>query len=124
MSEPDGMNEKDRSLLVATEVARAARTRLNATLGSIQRRLSPRALVDDAWRGVRERSVGIAEETVSLAKRHPIETAAAAAVVTGVIAGRPIAQALSRLFSRRKETSSEPASSSSHSTQDQGAPGP
>jgi hypothetical protein len=106
------MNEQDRQLLVATAVARAARTRLSATLGAIQRRVTPRALVDDAWREVRERGVGIAEETVSLAKRHPVETAAAAAVVTGVIARRPIINALSRLFSRRKEPSSKSTSSS------------
>jgi hypothetical protein len=61
---------------------------------------------------VRERGVGIAEETVSLARRHPVEAAAAAAVVTGVIARRPILNALSRLFSRRKETSPRSTSSS------------
>ena len=105
------MSEQDRRLADATSVARAARMRLSTTLGTIQRRLSPRTLVDDAWRGVREKSVGIAEDTVSLARRHPVETAAAAAVVTGVIARKPIAQALTRLFSRRKETSVDSASS-------------
>ena len=105
------MKDEVRELLVATAVARAARTRLNATLGAIQRRVTPRALVDDALREVRERSVGLAEETVSLARRHPVETVAAAAVVTGVIARKPILQAVSRLFSRRKETS--PSSTSS-----------
>lgn len=104
------MKEADR-LADATESARAARARLNATLGRIQRRLSPRMLVDDAWRGVRDKSAVLAEDTVSLARRHPVETAAAAAVVTGVIARKPIVKAISRLFGRR-ETSSEPASSS------------
>jgi len=105
------VKEQDRELLVATAVARAARTRLAATIGAIQRRVTPRALVDDALREVRERGAGLAEGTVSLAKRHPVETVAAAAVVTGVIARKPIWHAVSRLFSRRKETSSPSAGS-------------
>jgi hypothetical protein len=98
------MTEQEHRVASARAVANAARARLSATVGSIQHRLSPRTLVDDAWRGVRDRSVNIAEETVSLAKRHPVETAAAAVVVTGVLARRPIRQAIARLFSRRKET--------------------
>jgi ElaB/YqjD/DUF883 family membrane-anchored ribosome-binding protein len=109
------VSHQNRQLERATATARAARDRLNATLGAVQRRLSPHSLVDGAWRKVRNKSVDIAEDTVSLAKRHPVETAAAAAVVTGVIARRPIAQALSRLFSRRKETSSGATGSSTDS---------
>ena len=105
------MREEDRELLVATAGARAARTRLASTIGAIQRRVTPRALVDDALREVRERGAAVAEETVSLARRHPVEAVAAAAVVTGVIARKPIWQAMSRLFSRRKETSPPPTSS-------------
>jgi hypothetical protein len=112
------VSDQDRQLERATATARAARSRLHATLGAIQRRLSPHSLVDDAWRKVRDKSVDIAGDTVSLAKRHPVETAAAAAVVTGVIARRPLAHALSRLFSRRKETSSDAAGSAI------GSPGP
>lgn len=106
------MKGQDHELLVATADARAARTRLSSTVAAIQRRLTPRALVDDALREVRERGAAVAEETVSLARRHPVETVAAAAVVTGVIARKPIWHAVSRLFSRRRETSAPPTSSS------------
>jgi hypothetical protein len=107
------VKEPDRELLVAAAVARAARTRLSATIGAIQRRVTPSALVDEALREVRERSAAVAGETVSLAKRHPIEAVTAAAVVTGVIARKPIWQAVSRLFSRDKKETSSPSTSSS-----------
>jgi hypothetical protein len=106
------VREQDRELMVAAAVARAARTRLAATIGAIQRRVTPSALVDDALREVRERSTAVAQETVSFAKRHPVEAVAAAAVVTGVIARKPIWHAVSRLFSRRKETSNPSTGSS------------
>lgn len=79
-----------------------ARSRLTGTLGDIQRRVHPQLLLRNAWDGVREHSVALADEAVETAKARP---GAAAGVIAGVVAvalRRPIGRLFRRLFRRRR----------------------
>lgn len=81
-----------------------ARSRLTGTLGDIQRRMHPQLLLRNAWDGVRDTSVALADEAVETAKARPGAAAGVAAGVAAVALHRPIGRLFRRLFRRWRAT--------------------
>ena len=81
-----------------------ARSRLAGTVGDIQRRLHPQLLLKNAWEGVRETSVSLADDAVETAKARPGAAAGVAAGVTALALRRPIGRLLRRMVSRKRKS--------------------
>ncbi len=81
-----------------------ARSRLAGTAGDIQRRLHPQLLLRNAWDGVRETSVSLADEAVETARARPGAAAGIAAGIAALALHRPLGRLLRRLVSRKRET--------------------
>ncbi|MBV9840688.1 MAG: hypothetical protein JOY99_03975 [Sphingomonadaceae bacterium] len=93
----------DPKVKVAEARVAAAKARLTATAGEIQRRIKPDSLVREAVEGVREKSSEIAEDAVAVAKARPGTVASAVAGVAALTLRKPIGRLARRLFSRRNE---------------------
>lgn len=85
-----------------------ARGRLVATLGELQQRLHPRALMKEAWEELRERGTEMADDAIRSAKEKPGRTAAIAGAVALFLARKPIAHGVMSLLDRRHDET-EPA---------------
>ncbi|MFL6856989.1 MAG: DUF3618 domain-containing protein [Allosphingosinicella sp.] len=85
-------------LIAARAEAEAARARLTATVGELQRRLSPSTLAGNAWDGVKERTGEAAEGAVEAVKARPVAVSGALAAFALFLARKPIRSAVSRLF--------------------------
>jgi succinate dehydrogenase hydrophobic anchor subunit len=84
-----------------------ARRRLASTVGAIQQRLSPSAVANHAWTGIRDKGSEIADDAVEAVKSRPaVASAAVAAFVLFLARGR-IASTASRLLSREKGNGAE-----------------
>ena len=94
----------DARIRAAAARAAAAKARLSATAGEIQRRLSPDDVLRGAVDSVREKSAGLAEDALAAAKSNPAATAGAAAGVAAFAMRRPIGRLVRKLFSRRNES--------------------
>lgn len=100
------MSGRDRDIAQAKERALIARARLAATMSDIQDRLHPRALLNEAWQEVRERSQDLADGAVDAVRARPLTTSAIVAAAIALLVRKPIGQALKTLFARRDETPS------------------
>ena len=78
--------------------ADAARTRLAGTLGRIQARLHPRALMKEAWEEVREQGGELAAKAMRDVQEKPGRTAAIAGAVALFLAREPIARGVKHLL--------------------------
>lgn len=83
-----------------TDVA-AARARLSVTVEDIQARLAPSQLLDDAVIVIKTRSTDLAESVSEVVRDRPGTVAASAAGVALLLARRPIARLVGRIFSRK-----------------------
>lgn len=80
-----------------------ARSRLTGTIGDIQRRLHPQLLLRNAWEGVRDTSVSLADEAVETARAQPGAAAGVAAAITALALHRPLGRLLRRLVRRKRK---------------------
>jgi hypothetical protein len=94
----------DSKVRLAEAQAAAARARLTATAGELQRRLSPDELARGAVEGLREKSVELAGDAVAVARARPGAAASAAAGLFALALRKPIGRLARRMFSRRNES--------------------
>ncbi len=84
----------------AEQQVAVARAQLLGTVESIQARLAPSHLLEDAIDGIKTRSGILAESAGQVVRDRPVATAAGAAGVALLLARKPIARIVRRLFSR------------------------
>jgi ElaB/YqjD/DUF883 family membrane-anchored ribosome-binding protein len=86
----------------AKREAEAARARLESTLGTLQQRLKPKTLVNDAWEGVRDKSSDIADDAMQAVKERPGMASAAVAAFVVFLARNPLRKAATHLFGKTR----------------------
>lgn len=84
------------SVTAAEAQAAAARARLGVTLATLQARLAPKALAQEAAQGLIEKGQAAAESGVAVVKRNPLTVAGALAAAGLFFARKPIAKLLTR----------------------------
>jgi len=84
--------------------ARAARSRLIATVEAIQARAAPARLLDDALTTVRTRSTELAHSAGDAIRKRPATVAAVAVGIGFLLTAGPFARWTRRLLRRDKET--------------------
>lgn len=84
--------------------ARAARSRLIATVEAIQARAAPARLLDDAIATVRTRSTELAHSAGDAVRKRPGTAAAVAAGIGLLLTAGPLARLTQRLLRRGEET--------------------
>lgn len=94
-------------LPAAQAEARAARSRLMATVEAIQARAAPSRLLDDAITTVRTRSTELAHSASDAVRKRPVTVAAVAAGVGLLLAAGPLAR-WTRLLRRRGNETAPP----------------
>jgi hypothetical protein len=82
----------------AKSEAEAARARLSATLGELQRRLKPHTLANNAWEDIKDKGGALADDAVEAVKARPVAAGAAVGAVLLFLARSPIKSAAIRLF--------------------------
>lgn len=95
------MSTDDARLVEARARAMFARARLRNSLGAVQTRLEPARLANDAWSGLRDRSVKAADESLAFAREKPAITSVAVGAGVLLVLRKPLARFLKRTFSRR-----------------------
>ena len=89
--------------LEAIEQARrdalAARARLERTLATLQQRLRPGSLAEEAWDGVKDKSADLAEGALQAVKSRPRAVSLALGALALFLARQPLKRAASRLIS-------------------------
>jgi ElaB/YqjD/DUF883 family membrane-anchored ribosome-binding protein len=88
----------------AKREAEASRARLESTLGTLQQRLKPKTLVNDAWEGVRDKSSDIADEAMQAVKERPGMASAAVAAFVVFLARNPLRKAATHIFSGKSRS--------------------
>lgn len=83
----------------AKREAEAARHRLDTTMVALQQRLHPKALANEAWDGVKEKSNDLAEGALDVVKQRPGTVSLALGAAILVLARKPIRRAVGRAFS-------------------------
>jgi ElaB/YqjD/DUF883 family membrane-anchored ribosome-binding protein len=81
---------------VAEAQAAAARVRFGATLSTLQKRLAPRTLAQEAASGLLEKGQTVAQDGIEIARRNPFTVAGAVAALGLFLARKPIAKLLTR----------------------------
>ncbi len=84
--------------------ARAARSRLIATVEAIQARAAPARLLDDALTTVRTRTSELAHSAGDAVRKRPATAAAVVAGIGFLLAAGPLARWTRRLLRRGEET--------------------
>ncbi|MDB5253868.1 MAG: hypothetical protein JWP27_3037 [Flaviaesturariibacter sp.] len=80
--------------------AEAAKARLTATLDELKARLAPATLASNAVQAAKDKSIVVADDTVSAVKDKPLLSAGIAAGTALFLARKPVFSAIGRLFSR------------------------
>jgi len=80
-----------------------ARARLDSTLVAVQQRLRPGSLAGEAWDGVKDKSVDLADGALSAVRKRPAAVSVAVGAVALFLAREPIKRVVSRLFSDEEE---------------------
>jgi ElaB/YqjD/DUF883 family membrane-anchored ribosome-binding protein len=86
----------------AKRAADAAREELASTLTSLQAKLKPASLANQAWSGVRDKGSELADEAVEVVKARPAAAAAVLAAFGLFLARGQIVSAASRVVARAK----------------------
>ena len=76
--------------------ADAAKARLLATLDEVKARLAPGKLTSDAVQSVKNKSIVVADDTVTAVKDRPLMAAGLAAAAAAFIARKPLVAAVGR----------------------------
>jgi hypothetical protein len=82
-----------------------ARRRMESTLGALQLRLHPKALANDAWDGVRDKSNDLADTALGAVKERPATASVALAAFVVFLARNPLRRAISRFFAGEQDES-------------------
>lgn len=85
-----------------------ARARFEATLGATQSRLHPTSLAEEAWGGVKEKGVEVADNAVQAVKSRPATVSLTLGAVALFLARGPLKRAVTHLISRDDEEGIEP----------------
>ena len=80
-----------------------ARARLESTLGALQARLRPASLAGEAWDGVKDKSVDLADGALQAVKKRPALASAALGALALFLAREPIKRAVGRMLSDEEE---------------------
>lgn len=99
MSESKPEAELERAQM---EVQRAKK-RLASTMGSLQYRLKPATLMNNAWEGVREKGGVIADDALAGVKDRPKAVSGVLAAIFIFLARHPLLRLLTSLFTRRPD---------------------
>lgn len=97
------MTRQTRSLTQAQYEVEQAKKRLASTLGSLQYRLRPGNLVNEAWEGVRDKSSEMADGALQKVKDRPMTASGIIAAILIFLARDPLWAALSKLLGRDEE---------------------
>ncbi|MEG3086508.1 DUF3618 domain-containing protein [Sphingomonas sp. PB4P5] len=73
-----------------------ARARLGATLSTLQSRLAPKALAQEAAQGLLDKGQAVATSGVEVVRRNPLTVAGALGAVALFLARKPIAKLLTK----------------------------
>ena len=76
-----------------------ARGRFESTLAAAQSRLRPSSLAGEAWDGVKDKSVDVAEGALDAVKKRPAAVSAALGALALFLAREPLKRAAVRLIS-------------------------
>jgi hypothetical protein len=80
-----------------------AREKLLASTQSLQARLKPAVLANDAWEAARDKGEEVAAEAVRAVKQRPVAASAAVIGVAALVARKPIWRLIARLRGRISE---------------------
>ena len=83
----------------ARRAALGARDRFDRTLSAVQHRLSPGNLAEEAWDGVKDKGVDLAEGALEAVKSRPKTVSLALGAFALFLARAPLKRAVSRLIS-------------------------
>lgn len=86
-----------------------ARARFEATLGTAQARLHPTSLAEEAWDGVKEKGVEVADNAVQAVKSRPATVSLTVGAVALFLARGPLKRAVAHLISGEEDEGIEPA---------------
>ena len=86
-------------ITVAKAESVRARSRFEATLAGLQRRLRPGNLAEEAWDGVKEKGADLAEGALQAAKKRPVAVTAVLGAFALFLARDPLKRAVSRIIS-------------------------
>jgi hypothetical protein len=117
------MNPAD-DIAQAKRNAAVARARIDSDLGALQQRLNPKALAQETWSGVLEKTDTLTDQAVATARRRPGLAAGAAAATLLLVFRKPIAKGVKRLFRRKKKSDDGPARAAGNGRAAKGAPQP
>jgi hypothetical protein len=95
-----------------------ARSRFEATLAGLQRRLRPGNLAEEAWDGVKDKGAELADGALQAAKKRPIAVSAVLGAFALFLARDPLKRAVSRIISNEDgATGNEPEDAESSVTE-------
>lgn len=95
------MSGPDQERIEAAKLeAERARQRLGTTLATLQQKLKPGALADQAWTGVKDKGSELADGAVGVVKARPAATAGALAALFLFLARRPIVSGAAKLWTQ------------------------
>jgi ElaB/YqjD/DUF883 family membrane-anchored ribosome-binding protein len=94
--------------------AEAAKARLTGTLDELKFRLAPKTLAGHAVQAAKDKSIVVADDTVSAVKGKPVMSAGIAAGTALFLARRPLFWAVGRLFSRKNKSKTTSKSRRAH----------
>jgi ElaB/YqjD/DUF883 family membrane-anchored ribosome-binding protein len=102
-------SEERKAARIALARSRAERARLAlvGTMGDVQARLHPRALLREAAGQLRQQGIEAAEDAVAAARARPGLTVAIAGAIGLIAARRPIARSVMNLFSADEEPAAD-----------------
>lgn len=90
-------------LVRAKAEAEEARKRLASTMGTLQYRLKPATLMNNAWEGVRDRGSDAADRGLNAAKDRPMTISGIVAAVLIFLAREPLMRFIGNLFGPKKD---------------------
>jgi hypothetical protein len=96
------------AIALAKRESDEARARVASTLGELQQRLKPKALANQAWSGVREKSGEIADDAVQAVKDRPVAASGLAVAFMLFLAREPILSAASKWLGGSKAGAKKP----------------
>ena len=83
--------------------AELAKRRLSTTMHTLQGRLKPGNLANEAWGGVRDKSGELADNTLQTVKERPVATSGVIAAIAIYLARNPLLRLASRLFGENRD---------------------
>ena len=83
--------------------ALAARARLESTLATLQQRLRPGSLAEEAWDGVKDKGADLADGALQAVKSRPKSVSLALGALAIFLARQPLKRAVTRLIAGDEE---------------------